>query len=292
MLIIFVMTKFFLPIIIILLMTVACAPPKGDDATVHKLDTLTSVMRTDTGVFVKIVYRLDERETTMELRRARGNGDHEPYLRYAYGYDSLGHKILSICSAYNRQKQDFEHVSMEEYEYDDEGMTISTISVEQFGKWKAKERTGSTLDARGNVTALETYELIGDKDWKIKTKHYFKYDNYNNIIEKTDYVYDEKGEWSPVEKVQREYNKTKMVLEIVSGPAPDNQWAEKSKAEYEYDLGGHCTQLTSYLKKWGKWVNNVKTEYQFDATGNMLECSTYFWNEKSGRWVFQDKEEF
>jgi hypothetical protein len=24
----------------------------------------------------------------------------------------------------------------------------------------------------------------------------------------------------------------------------------------------------------------------------MLECSTYFWNEKSGRWVFQDKEEF
>lgn len=271
---------------------IACAPPQEDGNAHHNLDTVTSVLKTDTGVFLKISYLLDEFETSMELRRPRGEGESEPFIRYAYGYDTTGHKILSICSAYNRQKDDFVHITKEELEYDDEGATLSTVYVERNGRWYPKERNGRTLDARGNVTALETYELIGGSDWKIKTKTYFKYDNYNNVIEKTDFRYDEKGEWSPVEKVQREYNKAKMLSEIISGPAPNNQWSEKSKAEYEYDPSGQCTKQTSYIRKWNKWVNYVQTEYKFDAAGNMLECSTYFWNEKTGRWVFQGKEEF
>lgn len=271
---------------------IACAPPQEDGNAHHNLDTVTSVLKTDTGVFLKISYLLDEFETSMELRRPRGEGESEPFIRYAYGYDTTGHKILSICSAYNRQKDDYMHITKEELEYDDEGATLSTVYVERNGRWYPKERNGRTLDARGNVTALETYELIGGSDWKIKTKTYYKYDNSNNVIEKTDFRYDEKGEWSPVEKVQREYNKAKMLSEIISGPAPNNQWSEKSKAEYEYDPSGQCTKQTSYIRKWNKWVNYVQTEYKFDGAGNMLECNTYFWNEKTGRWVFQEKEEF
>lgn len=255
-------------------------------------DTLKTVVRTDTGVYIKMSYLLNGLETCEELRKARGEGETEPFERSAYGYDTLGHKILVIKSQYNRFKKDFEHVSKEEFEYDENNNPkLSTLYSENRSGWHPEQRLGRTFDSRGNVTSLETYEPNGN-DWVIRTKSYFKYDNNNLVIEKTDFRADSLGEWHPEAKAQRVFNKTLLVEEIISEPAPGNKWAQKSKAEFEYNYSNQCTKSTSYIFRGGKWVNYVQSEYTFDAAGNMLECNTYFWNEKSGRWSFHDKEEF
>ncbi len=283
---------FYISIITILAIAASCTSKQGGGEVIHTYDTSKSIVRTDSGVFVKVSYLLDDRETTMELRKARGEGETEPFMRYAYGYDVNGNKILTICSAYNHLKKDFVHVSMEEKEYDDsENATLTTLYVEEKRQWCPQERHRSTYDNRGNELTLETYEPNGG-DWLIRTKTYFKYDNYNNVIEKTDFRADEKGEWHPVEKFQREYNKSLLVMEITSVPTRDNNWVEKTKAEYEYNASHQCTKTTSYMFKYGKWVNYVQSVYTFDATGNMIDCETYFWNERTGRWAFHDKEEY
>lgn len=283
--------KLFVPILFVLASIASCAPPESGEAK-HTLDTLQSVLRTDTGSYIKNSYLIDGLETTVELRKARGEGLTEPFMRYAYGYDTIGNKILTITSAYNPLKKDYVHISKEEFEYDDNhNPTLSTLFTEKRGQWYPEQRLGRTFDARGNVATLETYEPNGG-DWVIKTKTFFEYDNYGNITVKTDFRADDKGEWSPVEKVQREYNKSQMVMEIVSGPAPGNKWAEKSKAEYEYNVGKQCIKQTSYVKRGNKWVNYVRVEYTYDGGGNMLDCETYFWNEKTGSWSFHEKEEF
>lgn len=271
----------------------SCSPSQGDKSSVYLLDTLKAVVRTDTGVFIKFTYMYDGLESTEELRKARGEGETEPFLRYAYGYDTLGNKILTITSAYNQTKKDFVHVSKEEQIFDEYHNPVqSTLFTEKRGLWYPDKRFGRTFDGRGNVTSLETYDPAGGDEWVIKTKTYFQYDNARNITEKTDFRADEKGEWHPVEKIQREYSKSKVTMEIICAPTRDNQWVEKSKAEYEYNAGQQCSASVSFVKRGSKWVNSVRSEYTYDATGNMLECNTYFWNENSARWVFHDKEEY
>ena len=255
------------------------------------MDTLQSIVRTDTGVFVKNSYILDGIETCVELRKAKPKGETEEYMRYAYGYDSLGNKILAINSLYNREKKDYVHLSKEEFEYDDShNPTLSTLYIEKRGHWFPQERYGRTFDARGNVSTLETYEPQID-GWVIRHKTFYKYDNAGNITEKTDFRADDKGEWHPVEKVQREYQKSLMVLEIVSSPASGNKWAEKTKAEFEYNVAKQIVTSTSYIKRGNKWANYVQVKYSYDATGNITASDTYFWNEKTGRWKLQNDDD-
>ncbi len=282
-------------LIVILIVAVAlysCSSAPQEPAVHHVRDTVKSVVRTDTGVFIKFSYLLDGLETASELRKARAQGETEPFLKSVFGYDTLGNRILVINSKFNELKNDFVHVSKEEFEVDkDKGSTFSTMYVERNDEWKPKERLGRTLDQKGNVLALETYAPEGS-GWVIKTKTFYKYDANNLVTEKTDYRADSLGEWHPVDKVQREFKNALLVTEIISGPAPNNQWALKSKAEYEYNLGNQCSRSTSYIIRNGQWTNYVKSEYTYDAAGTMLECNTYFWNEAYRRWTFYDKEEF
>ena len=285
--------KTTISILLMLAVIASCSQPNGEKNAEYQLDTLKAVVRTDTGVFIKVTYTVNGRETTEELRKGRGVDDTEPFIMYAYGYDTLGNKNLIITSAYNRTKKDFVHVSKEEQVFDEyHNPTLSTLYTEKRGVWYPDKRYGRTFDARGNVTALETYDPEKDDKWVIKTKTYFQYDNANNITEKTDFRTDEKGVWHPVEKVQREFSKSQVTMEIISAPTRDDQWVEKSKAEYEYNAGHQCSASMSFIKRGNKWLNYVRSEYTYDATGNMLECNTFFWNEKKARWVFHDKEEY
>ena len=277
--------------IIIAFAMISCSQPQKEVAeTLY--DTLQSVVRTDTGVYLRVTYKINGLETSSELRRAKARGETEAFERSVYAYDTLGNKILEIKSRFNDENKDFLDVSKEEFEYDElNNSSISTFYVEKFGHWHPMERIGRTFDAKGNEATVETYERRFD-DWVIRHKTFYMYDAYNNITEKTDFEADDTGEWHPVSKFQREYNKTDLVMEIVFVPAPGNKWTQKTKAEYEYNASHNCTKSTSYMFKYGKWVNYVQAVYSFDAAGNIIDCDTYFWNEKTGRWVFHEKEEF
>ncbi|MBO7440124.1 MAG: hypothetical protein J6U21_10660 [Bacteroidales bacterium] len=286
--------KAFYFVILFMLAVIFSCQPNAENNVVHHYDTVKSVVRTDTGDFLKVSYQFDGMETCSELRRASRDGEGKPFLMYAYGYDTLGNKILTICSVFNQEKKDYVHLSKEENEFDATGVnpTLTTHYIEKRGHWFPDQRFGRTYDAKGNVITLETYEPgLGD-EWTIKSKTYFKYDNAGNVTEKTDFSVDEKGEWRPVEKFQREYNKSNITMEIIYEPTRNNDWKEKSKAEYEYNNSHQCSATTSYIKRGSKWVNYVRSEYTFDAGGMMLSCDTYFWNERTGKWVFHDKEEY
>lgn len=297
------MKAFYFVILSMLALMFSCKP-NAENNVVHYYDTVKSVVRTDTGDFLKVSYQYDGMETCSELRRASRDGEGKPFLMYAYGYDTLGNKILTICSAYSQEKKDFVHLSKEETEFLEKEMTefddpsneskptLTTHYIEKRGHWFPDQRFGRTYDSKGNVITLETYEPVFGGDWTIKSKTYFKYDNSGNVIEKTDFSVDEKGEWRPVEKFQREYNKSQITMEIIYQPTRNNDWTEKSKAEYEYNNSHQCSATTSFVKRGSKWVNYVRSEYTFDTGGMMLSCDTYFWNERSGKWVFHDKEEY
>ena len=286
--------KNFVPILLFLAAAIAsCAPSQENAEILHVCDTSKTVVRTDTGVFVRLACRFDGLETSVELQKAKGSNLTEPYLRTAYGYDTLGNKILVINSVFDRAHQDYEHQSKEEYEYDEwHHPTLSTFYIEDNGDWSAWRREKRTFNERGQESSLEVYEMQGG-DWKIKTKSFYQYDGYNNVVEETNFRADSLGEWHPVGKAQREYQKSLMVLEIVSNPAPGNKWAEKSKAEFEYNAAKQIVKSTSYIKRGNKWVNYVQVEYSYDGSNNITSSNTYFWNEKTGRWKLQkDDDDF
>lgn len=278
--------------IIIAIAIISCSQPQKEVAQTV-CDTLQTVVRTDTGVFLRVTYSVNGLETSSELRRAKAGGKTEAFERTVFAYDTLGNKILEIKSCFNAEKKDFVDVSKEEFEYDELNQaSLSTYYVERFGHWHPKQRIGRTFDSKGNPATVEIYEPRFGDGWAIKDKTFYKYDAYNNVIEKTDFEADETGEWHPLSKFQREYKKTDLVTEIVFEPAPGNKWAEKTKAEYEYNASHYCTKSTSYVFKRGNWVNYVQAVYSFDASGNIKECETYFWNEKTGRWKLYETEEF
>lgn len=284
--------KNLIPLVAACATILSCAPPADDGAGRVTYDTIKSIERTDTGVFVRVTCSVNDIETYSELRRAKSNTATEPCMATAYGYDTLGNRVIAIQSRFDKNKNRFVHVSKEETEYDDmHNPTYSTLYAEKRGNWYPQERSGRTFDTRGNIATLETYEP-NETGWTIKTKTFYKYDTQNHITEQTFFRANARGEWSPVEKFQREYDQDLLISEIISGPASGNKWAEKSKAVYEYNISRQCVKTTSYVRKSAKWSNYVKSEYTYDQTGKIMECDTYFWNENTGKWKFHDKETF
>jgi hypothetical protein len=270
-------------------MCIACSQPEPSQHVLER-DTLQSVLRTDSGNFLRFSYVIGDHESGIELYKIGVNGNNTPYWRSAYGYDSMLNKILVINSLYDTVKHDYVHQSREVWEYDNlRKPVLGTFYREVRHNWVPISKLARTFDSRGNVTSKEEYIPNGD-DWVIVSKGFFEYDSNNQIIEQTNFSSDSLGVWSPIEKIKREYRDSFPILEYRYAPARNNSWILSSKVEHEYNVSNLRVRSTSYIYRANKWIPFVRNDYEYNTSGIVSATLTYFWDEKKNSWKFQEKE--
>lgn len=264
----------------------------GNTDPLPQYDTLESLLRTDTGYFRRYSYFIGGLEAITETQRIISPDSSAPYMRSAFGYDSLGNRILTIHSLYDSVKQDFVHDSRVDMEYDMlHNPTSITTYTEVRNKWKPQDRSVRTYDSRQNVESQEIYSVIRDK-FVIRQKFYYKYDSSNNLVEETSYEADSAGVWYPVQKIQKEYSGSLPTVELTYKPDRKNQWVPSRKVEHQYNVSSQRVETVAYTLRQGRWTYNVKSEYQYGESGAMTSTRTLFYDEASRKWVFQKEENY
>lgn len=270
----------------------ACQQPKPQQlAQIPKYDTLQTIQQTDTGNFRQLRMVIGTLETINETQRIISPDSIVPHRRTAFGYDSLGNKVLSIESIYDAAMGEYVHLSRREAQYDALHNPVEvTYSIEKLNRWQPTHREVFEYDQRKNITAREFYEYDHGK-FVIRRKAYHKYDNRNNEVETILYTADTLGVWSPVSKVVQEYNDDNLPAVITTmKPARNNQWTTDTKVEHSYNVKNERVSSIAYISRGGKWVYNVLSEYTYSPDGTMTSIRSSFWDDAAKRWKFQKEE--
>jgi len=94
--------------------------------------------------------------------------------------------------------------------------------------------------------------------------------------------------WEEIEKEERSYNGTQLVLSIISTWDPiSNSLVKETSQEYTHDAIGNVESIkySNWNTSTSQWLNNILEDYSFDTGGNQTLFMRTLWDTSTNQWI-------
>jgi len=209
------------------------------------------------------------------------NADGSKYIRMYCKYGPDGLMTKQTNSFWNSETNDWDHVQVMEYAWDEDGYCLS-MSNFAYGY-------GERIDYKYNEDKLGIeqikYNAEADGVWKQWYKGEYEYDSKGNMTTEKGFLWDG-AQWVDQFRSTATYDENNLMTGIESYEYIDGVWRGSEKQEYVNYTANKL--YDKYMYRWddaeSKWVNAQHFIQEWGPKGHLLAQRMRFWNADDQSW--------